>query len=118
MKKDKSLRQKKVESLLQEVLSRVLLESSSRPAPIMLSVTAIEITKDLRMAHVYLSIFGAEDDKKVVEDLNNKKGYFRKAIASQTKLKYNPMLIFHLDPRFEEKERIDKILNDIKKDNE
>ncbi len=117
MKKNKSLRQKKVESLLQDILSRILLESPFRSLSTMLSVTVVEVTKDLRTAHVYLSIFGTEDENKAVEELNNKIGYFRKAIASQTKLKYNPMLIFHLDPRFEHKEQIEKILNDIK-DNE
>ncbi len=82
----------------------------------MITITAIEVTKDLRTAHIYLSIFGTQNDKDIVEELNHKKGYFRKAIASQTKLKYNPMLIFHLDPRFKQEERIEKILNEIKDD--
>jgi ribosome-binding factor A len=116
MKKDKTLRQKKVESLLQEILSRSLLESSFRLSAKMISVTAVEITKDLQTAHVYLSIFGEADANDIIEEINHRKGYFRKAIASQSKLKYNPMLIFHLDPRFEDKERIEKIFDDIKND--
>ena len=117
MKKNKSRRQKKVESLLQEVLSRTLLDFFSGESAKFLTITEIEITQDLRTAHVYLSVFGEEDDKNTIKELNQKKGYFRKAVASHTKLKYNPMLIFHLDPRFEQKERIEKILDDIK-DNE
>ncbi|MFO7866832.1 MAG: 30S ribosome-binding factor RbfA [Candidatus Aminicenantes bacterium] len=114
MNNNKSRRQKKVQSLLQDVLSRTLLESSIGGPSTMISITGIEMTRDLRIAYIYLSVFGTTDEKGVVEDLNQKKGYFRKAIASQTKLKYNPMLIFNLDPRFEQKERIEKILKDIK----
>ncbi len=117
MDNNKSRRQKKVQSLLQDVLSRTLLESSIGGPSAMISITGIEMTRDLRIAYIYLSVFGTTDEKEVVEELNQKKGYFRKAIASQTKLKYNPMLIFNLDPRFEQKERIEKILKDIK-DNE
>lgn len=114
MMKNKSRRQKKVESLIQEVLSRTLLDFYSGEPAKFITITHVEITQDLRTAHIYLSVFGETDNEIIIQELEQKKGYFRKAVASQTKLKYNPMLIFHLDPRFEQKDRIEKILDDIK----
>jgi ribosome-binding factor A len=73
------------------------------------------MSKDLKMAYVFLSLFGFEDNEKVLEYLDKKKGVLRKAVASKTKLKYNPMLIFSLDRIPEYEERIDKIIGRLKK---
>ena len=46
--------------------------------------------------------------------LEERKGFLRKSIASKTKLKYNPMLIFSLDTTPDYEEKIDKIIRRIK----
>lgn len=110
-----SRRQKKVASLIKEALSHILIEVIQDPSSGLITITRVEMTPDLRTAHVYVSIFDQKTDKSILERLEKRKGYLRKAIASRTELKYNPMLIFLLDPSSSYEEKIDKILETIKK---
>ena len=73
------------------------------------------MSKDLKTAHVYLSILGESPKQEILELVKNRKSYLRKAIATKIKLKYNPMLIFSLDASIELEERIQKVLDDLKK---
>lgn len=112
---NESLRQKKVASLIKETLSRFIIESLQDSTSGLISVSKVTMTYDLRTAHVYLTYLGQEMDKSILEILESRKGYLRKYIASKTKLKYNPMLIFLMDPTREYEENIDRILDQLKK---
>jgi len=112
---NESLRQKKVASLIKEALSQLLIESFQDSISGLITVSKVTMTADLKTAHVYLTYFGQELDKSILEILENQKGYLRKSVASKTKLKYNPMLIFSLDPTRAYEENIDKILERLKK---
>ncbi len=79
-------------------------------------MTRVEVSKDLKSAYIYLSLFGAQDKERVMGLLERRKGFLRKSIASKIKLKYNPMLIFNLDATSDYEEKIDEILRDMKKD--
>jgi len=113
--KGKSRRQKKVESLLKEILSSLLLQAVQDSHSSLISITRIEIGKDLLTAVVYVSVFDKTRQKEIIDFLNSRKGYFRKAVASKTKLKYNPMLIFKVDPLQEYDEKVEELLEKIDK---
>ena len=113
---NESRRQKKVSSLLKEVLSQHLLEDIQNSASGLISITKIIMAKDLKTAYVYLSMFGTEQKNQVLEIVNKKEGYFRKVIASKTNLKYNPKLIFSHDPIIEYENKLDQLIDKIKKD--
>jgi ribosome-binding factor A len=108
-------RQKRVSSLIKEELSRLLIEEFQDSYSGLITVTRVEMSSDLKTAHVYLSIYGAEQQDSIFSLLDEKKGHLRKSIASKVKLKYNPMLIFSKDLGPEYEARIDSILEDIKK---
>lgn len=110
-----SRRQKRVSSLIKEELSRLFIELIQDYFSGLITITRIEMSKDLKTAYVYISLFGFEDNDKVLEFLEKKRGFLRKSIASRIKLKYNPMLIFSLDRIPEYEERIDKIIENLKK---
>ena len=112
---NESLRQKKVASLIKEALSRFIIESLQDSTSGLITVSKVTMTYDLRTAHVYLTYLGQEMDKSILKILESRKGYLRKYIASKTKLKYNPMLIFLMDPTREYEENIDRILDQLKK---
>ncbi|HUU51761.1 MAG TPA: 30S ribosome-binding factor RbfA [Candidatus Heimdallarchaeota archaeon] len=114
---EESRRQKKVSSLIKEVLSQILIDTVRDTfESSLITITRLEITKDLKTAHVYLSLFGKEQEEQILEVLNERMGYFRKHIASRTNLKYNPMLIFSYDPILSYEEKIDALLEKLKKD--
>lgn len=110
-----TLRQKKVASLIKAELSRLLIESIQDSTSGLITVTRVEMTSDLKTAHVYLSIFGSKEKEKILELLSSKTGYLRKSIASKVKLKYNPMLFFSFDPGPAYETKIDKLIEYIKK---
>jgi ribosome-binding factor A len=114
---EESRRQKKVASLVKEVLGQILIDTvQDKFGSSLITITRVEITKDLKSAHIYVSIFGNEHKEQILEVLNERMGYFRKHIASRTKLKYNPLLIFSYDPFLGYEEKIDTLLKKVKKD--
>jgi ribosome-binding factor A len=112
---NKTRRQKRVGSLIKEEVSRLLLEGIKGSSSYLITVTRVEMSSDLKAAYVYLSFFGGEKEETILELLEARKGYLRKSIASKVKLKYNPMLIFSLDPSTEYEEKIDSAIKKIKK---
>lgn len=112
---NESRRQKKVSSLLKRVLSLHLPSDIQDISPGLISITEIDVSKDLKTAHVHLSMFGTEQKDQVLDMINRKSGYFRKIIASQTNLKYNPKLIFVHDPMLEYENKLDQLIEKLKK---
>jgi ribosome-binding factor A len=108
-------RQKKVASLIKEEISRLLIEGIQNSTSGLITVTRVEMTSDLKTAHVYLSTFGYKEKEKILDLLNRKTGYMRKSIASKVKLKYNPLLFFSYDPGPDYETKIDKLIESIKK---
>ena len=108
------MRQKKVARLIKETLGSLLIEFIQDSHSGLITITRVEMSKDLKKAFVYVSAISPKTD--AVDVLNGKKGYLRKSIALKTKLKYNPMLIFSLDPILAQEERIDELLKGLKND--
>jgi ribosome-binding factor A len=109
-------RQKRVASLIKEELSRLLIEGIQDSFSGLITITRVEMSPDLKTAHIYLSLFGSEQNEAILELLDEKKGYLRKSIASNVKLKYNPLLIFSFDPNPDYEAKIDKLIENIRKD--
>ncbi|MBU1185602.1 MAG: 30S ribosome-binding factor RbfA [Acidobacteria bacterium] len=112
---NESIRQKKVASLVQETLSRLILEEFPADENGLISITRIDLGKDLKTARVFLSFYGGPPSDDIVHRLNKRSGFLRKANASRIKLKYNPQLIFSEDPLAHQEEKLDIILSKIQK---
>jgi ribosome-binding factor A len=110
-----SRRQKRVSNVIKEALSRFIIESLQDSSSGLITITRVSMSKDLKNAHVYLSILGHPSKQEILDLFNERKGHLRKVIASQIKLKYNPMLIFSLDDSFEYEENIQKVIKTLKK---
>jgi ribosome-binding factor A len=113
---NESRRKNRVASLIKDALGPLLIQEVQSPTSGLITVTRVEVSADLLTAHVYLSVYGGGDKEKVLALLEMRKGYVRKILASRVKLKYNPQLIFALDPVPEYEEKIDRVLGALKKD--
>ncbi len=102
--------------MIKESLSRVLVREIQDSSSGIITLTRVETSPDLKTASIYLSIFGQADREALLALLEKRKGYLRKCIASEVKLKYNPDLIFYLDPTPEYETRIDRLIEQLKKD--
>ena len=76
-----------------------------------ITISYVKMSKDLRMANIYLMPLGGENKKKIIEELNEKKYIFQKFL-SKAKLnsKFTPKINFYLDDSFDEAEKIEKLL--------
>jgi len=110
-----SRRQKRVSNLIKEELSRLIIESFQDSTSGLITITHVSMSKDLKTAHVYLSVIGHSPKQEILDLLNERQGYLRKAVASKTKLKYNPLLNFSLDDSFECEERIQNVIKTLNK---
>jgi ribosome-binding factor A len=109
------LRSLRVAALVKEELGRLLLQNFHAAGPGFVTVTRVEMPPDLLTAHVYLSVFGTEDPRPLLDRLEADKGRIRKALASRVKLKYNPQLFFVLDPGPAHEAKIDRLIEMTKK---
>lgn len=81
----------------------------------MVSVTDVDVTKDLRYAKVYISVFGNEESKNsTLTALKSSAGFIRREIGHKINLRYTPEIIIELDESIEKGMHIDMLLHDIK----
>jgi ribosome-binding factor A len=76
----------------------------------MITVPEVRMTADLRLATIYVMPLGGRDVKEVVAALERNKRFLRGEIARRVNLKFAPEIRFRADERFDEAERIEKLL--------
>ena len=76
----------------------------------MITVPEVRMSPDLRLATVYVMPLGGRDGKEVLGAFDRNKRYVRGEIARRVNLKFAPELRFRIDERFDEAERIEKLL--------
>ena len=76
-----------------------------------ITISFVKMSKDLRIANVYLMPLGGENKNKIVDEINSQKYVFQKYL-SKAKLnsKFTPKINFYLDDSFDEAEKIEKLL--------
>jgi ribosome-binding factor A len=80
----------------------------------LISVTKVVVTKDLRNARIFLSIYGGENEKqKVFEGIKNAEGFIRKELARRVRMKFVPEISFKIDESIEYGIHIHKLLEEI-----
>ena len=75
-----------------------------------ITVPEVRMSPDLKLATIYVMPLGGREIKEVLEALERNKRYLRGEIAHQVNLKFAPDLRFRVDERFDEAERIEKLL--------
>ena len=76
----------------------------------MITVPEVRMSADLRLATVYVMPLGGRDAKDVLAALERNNRYLRGEIAHRVNLKFAPEIRFRIDERFDEAERIEKLL--------
>jgi ribosome-binding factor A len=106
-------RQKQIGNLIQKELGDFLEKKVSDPRLDFVTITAVEVSPDLRQAHIYVSTL--ENQQEAMESLNHAVGFLRHELGSRLALRYVPELIFHLDTSLQRGERIDQLLEEIQR---
>jgi ribosome-binding factor A len=112
---DRSTRVERVERELLQTLSNFLLHELTTPLPCYVSITAVEVTPDLRHARVFFRLVGKEKFTREAEEvLAGLRGAFQKHVASAVKMKFCPVLKFEFG-KVAQHDEIDVLLENLRK---
>jgi ribosome-binding factor A len=76
----------------------------------LITVPEVRMSPDLRLATIYVMPLGGRDAAEVLEALNRNSRFLRGEISHRVNLKFSPEIRFRIDERFDEAERIEKLL--------
>jgi ribosome-binding factor A len=112
-----SVRTEKVASLVKQLLSEIFQQHFRMEEVGLLTITEVRMSPDLKIAKVYISIFGdVEKKKKTLALLESEKKTVRTELGHNLHLKFTPSLSFFLDESLDHAMRIEDILHKIHKD--
>ena len=108
------LRVEKLQELMKQEVSKMLLRDIKDPRVGFVTVTQVELTGDLREAKIYVSIMGSEQQ---IEDswqgLQSALGFIRREIGKRIRLRFTPSISFALDKSLDYSAHIQELLNKI-----
>ena len=108
-----SQRQLRVGEAVRHAVAELLAHGEVHDAVIethLITVPEVRMSPDLRLATIYVMPLGGRDEAQVLAALDRNKRYLRGMIAKKVNLKFAPDIRFRIDERFDEAERIEKLL--------
>ena len=106
-------RRGRINDEMQKELAMVLREvKDPRVSDAFISITAVDVTPDLKYAKVYYSAMNG-DKKEVAKGLKSSAGYIRRQIAQRLNLRMTPELSFYEDHSIAHGAHISKLLESI-----
>jgi len=108
-----SARQLRVGELVRHALAEMLARGDVHDRVIeahMITVPEVHMSADLRLATIYVMPLGGRNEAEVLAALEANKRFMRGEIARRVNLKFAPEIRFRIDERFDEAERIAKLL--------
>ena len=113
----KQLRIEKLQELIKQEMSKMLLSDLKDPRIGFVTVTDVEMTGDLREAKIFVSIMGgAQQVQSSLEGLNSALGFIRREIGQRVRLRFTPEISFALDTSLDYGEHIQKLLLQVEGD--
>ncbi len=107
-------RQERVNSLLQEEISRILVRELQDEILSLVTITGVQVSPDLHQARVYASVLG--DDEQVHEAMKvllKRRKEIQRYLAESVELRYLPRLSFIADRTALGAQRIEVLLSKI-----
>jgi len=114
-------RQLRVGEQIRQIISNCLIKNiipSSSLIDISVTVSMVKMSKDLKIAYVYVMPLGGVKTEEINNALNENRIFFQKELAKKIKTKFTPKIIFYTDDSFFEAEKINNLLSleKVKKD--
>lgn len=110
-------RSERVASQIQRELASILQLEMKDPGMGLLTVSDVELSRDLALAKVYISVFNlehAQSGQSSIDQLTEATPYIRQHLASRMRLRCIPELRFIYDDSIERGAHLSAILNDLK----
>ncbi|UCG44046.1 MAG: 30S ribosome-binding factor RbfA [candidate division WOR-3 bacterium] len=110
-------RKQRVADAIKDAVASIVLKDIADPKLGFVTVTRCSISKDLRIATVYFSVLGNEDEQQAsIERLERARGFVRRHLRQYVFLRYLPELRFRLDDILAHERRVGALLDEISQD--
>ena len=108
-------RSDRVSGLIQQVLSEILKRDIGDPRLKMVTITEVEVSRDLKLARIYFAMPGGKREKdEATKGFNSARGFIKRILAQEIDLKYMPDIIFFYDDSLEYGAHIDELIKSTK----
>ncbi len=104
-----TLRQEKVNKLIQKLAAEFLEGESNRTS--LITVTGSNVSSDLRSAEIFITVLPVEAESDALNFVKRKRSDLRDYLKKKTKMRALPFLDFVIDQGEKNRQRIDEISN-------
>ena len=114
-----SIKNTRINGEVQRELSNIIRELKDPRVGILTSVTAVEVTPDLKYCKAYISVLGDDETKaETLAGLKSAAGFIRRELARTVNLRNTPEIKFIMDESIEYGMRMSKLIDDVRKNEE
>jgi ribosome-binding factor A len=108
------VRQERTAQQIRALLSELLLRNTRDPRLQAVTITEVQIDRELQYADIYVNALGDETrQEEVIAALEKAAGYLRRELAPRLQLRTVPNLHFHWDPTLAHAEYISQLLDSL-----
>jgi len=107
----------RVQMAIKREVSSIIHDEIKDPRLGFVTITNVEVTKDMRLAKILYSVLGKDEDYgKTKAALDSAAGFIRRLIAERVQLRFAPEIMFKDDRSQEYSIRIQEVLDEIAKE--
>ncbi len=108
------IRQERTAELIQQLLSEMFLREVNDPRLAGVTITEVQIDRELQYATAYVNALGDDSRREeVMAGLQSAAGFLRRELAQSLDLRSAPVLRFEWDPRLRYVEEVDELLDEL-----
>ncbi|MFH1702321.1 MAG: 30S ribosome-binding factor RbfA [Nitrospirota bacterium] len=105
-------RSQRVSDLLRKEIADIIMYKLKDPRIGFITVTGVDVTDDIKIARIYVSILKDEEKKTTIEILNSAKSFIRSELSKRLRMKFIPSIEFRLDTSIEYGNKIERLLKE------
>jgi ribosome-binding factor A len=110
-------RQDRLRDQIKREVADILLHTVKNPKIGFVTITDVEVSKDLRYAKVYYSCMGDGPQKKEsARALERTKGVVQAELGKRLRIRQTPQISYHVDRSLDYGEKIDSLLDQIRRE--
>lgn len=110
-----AFKRERMEKIIERELSSIIFSEVKDERIKFVTITNVNVTNDLSIATVFYTVLGDEDQiNSSIEALNDATGFIRSKLAKRLEVKKVPELRFKYDESFEQGNKIEEILRNLK----
>lgn len=109
-------RMRRVNEQIRRELAAIIRRESDDAGLNMVSLSAVDVSRDLAVARVHVSVLGDADERaRCLEVLRRNAGYYRTRLAREVRLKHIPRLDFLEDASLETGQRVSDLIDEARR---